>query len=79
VTRPQAVALGFGLLVIFAVAMVAGVGPEARAGSGSGFSEVRTAAYTVVTGVFVFVFGEIAQRFFIEPIQVQKKLLQRAP
>jgi hypothetical protein len=73
VTRPQAVALVLGLVIIFAVAMVIGVGSEARPNGDSGFSEVRTAAYTVVAGIFVFVVGQILQRFFLEPIQEQRR------
>ncbi len=38
-------------------------------------SEVLTAAITVVLGFVVFVFGQIAQRFFIEPIQEQKRVI----
>ena len=81
-TSRQTVALGLGLIVIFAVAVVAGIGgeggtlTEARAGSGEeGSSGLQTAANTVLIGVAVFVISQIAQRFFIEPIQEQKKVL----
>jgi len=37
--------------------------------------EVRTAAITVVLGFVVFVLGQIAQKFFIEPIQEQKRII----
>lgn len=55
--RPQAVALGLGLVVIFAVAMVAGVGggenvvPVAQAGSSEGSAKVPWGS--IVTGTAV--------------------------
>lgn len=38
-------------------------------------TEVLTAGVTVVLGFVVFVFGQIAQRFFIEPIQEQRRVM----
>jgi hypothetical protein len=38
-------------------------------------TEVLTAALTVVLGFVVLVLGQIAQRFFIEPIQEQKRII----
>ena len=38
-------------------------------------TEVLTAAITVVLGLVVLVLGQIAQRFFIEPIQEQKRVI----
>jgi hypothetical protein len=38
-------------------------------------SGVMTAAITVVLGFVVFVLGQIAQRFFIEPIQEQRRVI----
>ena len=38
-------------------------------------SELLTAAITVVLGFVVLVLGQIAQRFFIEPIQEQKRAI----
>jgi hypothetical protein len=80
--RRSPLALVLGLLGIFAVAVVAGIGGadggapiDAGARNNAASPEVRTAAYTVITGVFVFVLGQIAQRFFIEPIQEQKRSL----
>jgi hypothetical protein len=82
VTRPrEQVALGLGLVVIFAVAMVAGVGSEGDApvngqtGRGEGSPELRTAAVTVVLGFFVVVLGQLAQRLLIVPIQEQKRTI----
>jgi len=42
---------------------------------GEPVNEVLTAAITVVLGFVVFVLGQIAQRFFIEPIQEQKRVV----
>ena len=39
-------------------------------------NELLTTALTVVLGFVVFVFGQIAQRFFIEPIQEQKRVIR---
>jgi hypothetical protein len=72
VTRPQAVALGVGLGVIFAGALIVGVVRDVVTDEGA--SEVETALLTVVIGVVVFVLGQIAQRFFIEPVQEQRTL-----
>jgi hypothetical protein len=82
VTSRQSVALVLGLVAIFAVALAAGVGSEeaptgARAGVGGYSSEVQTAAITVVLGFVVFVLGQIAQRFFIEPVQEQRRIIGR--
>jgi hypothetical protein len=69
------------LVVIFAVALVVGVGGEgggaSEAGSAvnTGSSELRTAALTVVLGFVVFVLGQIVQRFFLEPMQEQKRII----
>jgi hypothetical protein len=38
-------------------------------------AEVLTAAITVVLGFIVFVLGQVAQRFFIEPIQEQRRII----
>jgi hypothetical protein len=38
-------------------------------------AEVLTASLTVILGFVVFVFGQIAQRFFIEPIQEQRRVI----
>jgi len=81
-TRRRTVALVLGLVAIFAVALAAGVGseeapPGARAGGGGYSSEFQTAAITVLLGFVVFVLGQIAQRFFIEPIQEQKRIIGR--
>jgi hypothetical protein len=38
-------------------------------------TEVLTAAITVVLGFFVLVLGQIAQRFFMEPIQEQTRII----
>jgi hypothetical protein len=38
-------------------------------------TELLTAAITVALGFVVFVFGQIAQRFFIEPIQEQRRVI----
>jgi hypothetical protein len=41
----------------------------------SRLTQVLTAALTVVLGFVVFVLGQIAQRFFIEPIQEQRRVI----
>ena len=38
-------------------------------------TEILTAAITVVLGFIVLVLGQIAQRFFIEPIQEQTRII----
>src|SRR5215218_7318334 len=81
-TRLQAVAVVATLAVVVVAFLLAGVGDggdspleaQAQAGSGEGGSS-NTVLTTVLAGVAVFVLGQIAQRFFIEPIQEQRKVL----
>lgn len=57
--------------------VVAGLRGSGGGGCSGGdpVSEVLTAAITVVLGFIVFVLGQIAQTFFIEPIQEQRRVI----
>ena len=39
-------------------------------------AELLTAAITVVLGFVVFALGQIAQRFVIEPMQEQRRIME---
>jgi hypothetical protein len=75
----ETTALVLGLVAIFIVAIIAGVGDPPVIGDQPALPEastpLHTAVLTVLIGVTVIVLGQIAQRFFIEPIQEQKKVL----
>lgn len=68
-----------GVVVVFAIAAILGVGQspptEARTGDSAASPDVRTAAVIVLLGFIVFVLGQVAQRFFIEPVQEQRKVI----
>jgi hypothetical protein len=51
------------------------VGVELVAEDVRGMSEVLTAALTVFAGFVVFVGGQIVQRFLLEPIQEQRRVI----
>ena len=76
-TIRRIVAFVLGVGFVFAMALVTGIGdspPVLPVPRVEISTPLRTAVLTVLLGVIVFVVGQIAQRFFIEPIQEQRTI-----